>query len=84
MSGRGTAPEAGTLQAKRAALGADVDINKFVGGGVAVFDMATRVLKWCGPAPGGAGPGQHIRACMPCMPSSDRSHQDLPGLGGGP
>ena len=34
------------LQAKRAGLGKDVDINKYVAGGIAVFDLGTRLLKW--------------------------------------
>ena len=34
------------LQAKRAALGADVDINKYVAGGIAAFDLTSRTLKW--------------------------------------
>ena len=34
------------VQAKRAALGSDVDINKYVAGGVAVFDLTSHALKW--------------------------------------
>ena len=34
------------LQAKRDSLGKDIDIAKYVAGGVAVFDLGTRMLKW--------------------------------------
>ena len=34
------------VQAKRNALGKDVNINKYVAGGIAVFDLGTRMLKW--------------------------------------
>ena len=37
---------ADAVQAKRNALGKDVNINKYVAGGIAVFDLGTRMLKW--------------------------------------
>lgn len=46
LNGTITSPRICVMQDKLATLGSSVDITKYVGGGLVVYDLHTRLMKW--------------------------------------